>query len=64
MIPEFRLITGVDPDLFQERLNRYLQNLDPDTEIVHLLFSTSQIGGETSYSVLVGVKVRRPPMAL
>lgn len=58
MIPEFRVITGTDPDLFQERLNRYLQNLDPDTEIVHLLFSTSQIGQETNYSVLVGVRRR------
>lgn len=59
MISEFRVISGADPDLFQERLNRYLQNLDPDTEIASLLFSTTCSGESVTYSVLIGLQARR-----
>jgi len=52
----FRLVTGTDPDLFQERLNQAVSDLPEDAIIVDILFSTAHSGRVTEYSALIYYK--------
>ena len=56
----FRLITGTDPDLFQERLNQTVADLPDDALIVDVLFSTAHSGRVTEYSALLYYKEVEP----
>ncbi len=56
----FRLVTGTDPDLFQERLNRAVADLPDDTIIVDVLFSTAHSGRVAEYSALIYYKEVEP----
>lgn len=57
MPTEYRLITSPEPDLFQERLNRFVAELGPDVVLGELHFSTVGLpGGTVIYSVLVPFK--------
>ncbi|MCL4455662.1 MAG: hypothetical protein M1369_04645 [Deinococcus sp.] len=54
--PHFRLIASMDPEMFQERLNRFIQDLGEDNVLVDVKFSTAQQGNQTTYSALVQYK--------
>ncbi|MCS7068562.1 MAG: hypothetical protein N2Z75_07500 [Meiothermus sp.] len=51
-----KLIAAADPDMFQERLNRFVENLPEDALIVDIKFSTSNAGTQTMYAALVQYK--------
>jgi hypothetical protein len=51
-----KLIAATDPDMFQDRLNRYIESLPPETLIVDIKFSTSHSGSQTTYAALVQYK--------
>ncbi len=51
-----KLIAAADPDMFQDRLNRYIESLPPETLIVDIKFSTSHSGSQTTYAALVQYK--------
>ncbi|MCS6867952.1 MAG: hypothetical protein NZ846_07785 [Thermus sp.] len=38
----FKLITGNDPDIFQERLNRFVQDLPENVVLVEVKFSVAE----------------------
>lgn len=46
----------MDPEMFQERLNRFIQDLGEDSVLVDVKFSTAQQGNQTTYSALVQYK--------
>ncbi|MER3479947.1 MAG: hypothetical protein C4327_05520 [Meiothermus sp.] len=52
----FRVITANDPDIFQERLNRFIEELAEDTVIVDIKFATSAQVGQLVYTALVQYK--------
>ena len=53
----FKLIFAPEPDLFEQRLNRFMAELGEDIVIAQLQFSTVlQNGGEVMYSALIGFK--------
>lgn len=52
----FKLISAADPDMFQDRLNRFVESLPPDAMIVDIKFSTSTSGAQTMYAALVHYK--------
>ncbi len=56
----FRLVTGTDPELFQERLNAVVAELPEDALIVDVLFSTAHSGRVTEYSALIYYKEVEP----
>gem|GEM_PF-130796 len=56
----FRLITGTDPELFAERLNRAVADLPEDAILVDVLFSTSHSGRAAEYSALLYYKEVEP----
>jgi len=56
----FRLITGTDPDLFQERLNQAIADLPEETIIVDVLFSTAYTGRSAEYTALLYYKEVEP----
>lgn len=52
-LPRFKVITSNSLDLFQERLDAYLQQLDRDETVVDVKFSTVALGETIEFSVLV-----------
>jgi hypothetical protein len=53
MEARFKLISANDPDLFEERLNRFVGALALDDIIVSVEFSTAPLGQGVEYSALV-----------
>ena len=51
-----KLITAGDSDVFQERLNRFVEALPEDAMILDIEFSTTNTGSQTMYSALVQYK--------
>ncbi len=51
-----KLIAATDPDVFQDRLNRFIEGLSEETLIVDIKFSTAQAGSQTTYAALVQYK--------
>lgn len=56
----FRLVTGTDPELFQDRLNAAVAELPDEAIIVDVLFSTSHSGRVAEYSALIYYKEVEP----
>ncbi|WP_456411038.1 hypothetical protein [Oceanithermus sp.] len=56
----FRLVTGTDPELFEERLNHAVSELPEDVIIVDILFSTAHSGRVAEYSALIYYKEVEP----
>ncbi len=56
----FRLVTGTDPDLFQERLNNVVEGLSDDAIIVEVLFSSAHTGRNVEFSALIYYKEVEP----
>jgi len=54
------MVTGTDPDLFQERLNNLVAGLPDDAIIVEVLFSTAHSGRVAEYSALIYYKEVEP----
>lgn len=52
----FRVITANDPDIFQERLNRFVAELAEDTVLVDVKFAANAQGGQATYTALVQYK--------
>ncbi|AWR87945.1 hypothetical protein [Meiothermus taiwanensis] len=53
---QFKLISATDPDIFQERLNRFVESLPLEALLIDVKFSTSQSGSQTTYAALVQYK--------
>jgi hypothetical protein len=54
---EFKLITAPDADIFEERLNRFVQDLGQDVVLGHINFSTTVLQtGNVMYSVLIAYR--------
>lgn len=51
-----KLITAGDSDVFQERLNRFVESLPEEALILDIKFSTASSGSQTTYSALVQYK--------
>ncbi len=51
----FRILTANDPDILQERLNRFVEGLSEDTVLVEVRFAVSA-GPSPLYAVLVQYK--------
>ena len=56
----FRLVTGTDPELFQDRLNAVVADLPDNAIIVDVLFSTAHSGRVAEYSALIYYKEVEP----
>ncbi len=53
----FKLIFAPEPDLFEQRLNRFMAELGEDVVIAQLQYSTVMMpNGEVMFSALVGFK--------
>jgi len=53
----FKLIFAPEPDLFEQRLNRFVADLGEDVVIAQLQYSTVMLpNGEVMFSALVGFK--------
>jgi len=53
---QLKLIAAADPDVFQDRLNRFIESLPEETVIVDIKFSTSTTASQTLYAALVQYK--------
>ncbi|MFZ8812348.1 MAG: hypothetical protein ACO2OU_00375 [Thermus aquaticus] len=51
----FRVITGNDPDIFQERLNRFAESLPEDVVLVEVKFAVAD-GPSPLFAALVHYK--------
>lgn len=51
-----KLISASDPDVFQERMNRFIEGLPDEALIVDIKFSTAPNGSQTQYSALIQYK--------
>lgn len=51
-----KLISANDPDIFQERINRFVHGLPQDALVVDIEFSTTPSGAQTQYSALIQYK--------
>uniref|UniRef100_A0A7C2C074 Uncharacterized protein n=1 Tax=Thermus islandicus TaxID=540988 RepID=A0A7C2C074_9DEIN len=51
----FKVITGNDPDIFQERLNRFVEGLPENVVLVEVKFSVSE-GPPPLFAALVQYK--------
>jgi hypothetical protein len=51
-----KLISASDPDVFQERLNRFVEGLPEEALLLDIKFSTATAGSQTTYSALVQYK--------
>jgi hypothetical protein len=51
----FRVITGNDPDIFQERLNRFVESLPEDVVLVEVKFAVAE-GASPLFAALVQYK--------
>ena len=52
-VPSFKLITSNSLELFEERINGYVQQLDDDETVVDVKFSTTRSGDSLEYTALV-----------
>ena len=53
----FKLIFAPEPDLFEQRLNRFMADLGEDVVIAQMQYSTVTLpNGEVMFSALVGFK--------
>ena len=53
----FKLIFAPEPDLFEQRLNRFMADLGADVVIGQMQYSTVMMpNGEVMFSALVGFK--------
>lgn len=53
MEPKFKLIVSTSPEIFEERLNEFIDSLDKDDLIVDVKFSSAHSGSAVEYSALV-----------
>ncbi|MEJ2288001.1 MAG: hypothetical protein P8Y02_05020 [Deinococcales bacterium] len=53
MEPKFKLISSNNYELFETRLNDFIQSLDRDTVIVDVKFATSALETTVEFSALV-----------
>ena len=53
MAPKFKLISSNSLDLFEERLNRFVESMDVNDIIVDIKFSTTALSSSVEYSALV-----------
>lgn len=53
MDPKFKLISSNVHELFEQRLNDFIDSLDRDAVIVDVAFSTAAYGSGVEYSALV-----------
>ena len=53
----FRLVTGSDPELSQERLQRAVEALPKDAVLVDVKFSTAADAERVTYSALLYYKI-------
>jgi hypothetical protein len=54
---EFKLITAPDADIFEQRLNNFVQDLGPEVVLGHINFSTTVLqGGNVMYSALIAFR--------
>lgn len=51
----FKVITGNDPDIFQERLNRFVQDLPENVVLVDVKFAVTE-GSSPLFAALVQYK--------
>ncbi|ADW21096.1 MULTISPECIES: hypothetical protein [Thermus] len=51
----FKVITANDPDIFQERLNRFVEELPEDVVLVEVKFSVAE-GSSPLFAALVHYK--------
>jgi len=51
----FKVITGNDPDIFQERLNRFVESLPEDVVLVEVKFTVAE-GPSPLFAALVQYK--------
>ena len=56
----FRLVTGTDPDLFEERVNRAVAELPKEAVLVDVKFSAAGDGGRALLSALIIYKLVEP----
>ncbi len=56
----FRLVTGTDPDLFEERINRAVAELPKEAVLVDVKFSAAGEGNRTLLAALVIYKLVEP----
>ena len=52
-IPRFKVVTSNSLELFEERLNAYLEQLDRDEMVVDVKFSTAALETSIEFSALV-----------
>lgn len=52
-IPRFKVVTSNSLELFEERLNAYLDQLDRDEMVVDVKFATAALGTMVEFSALV-----------
>jgi len=50
---KFKLISSNSIELFEERLNGFINTLSPDDIIVDVKFSTAMLGSNVEYSALI-----------
>ena len=53
METKLKLITANDVDLFEERLNKFLQSLKKDEIIVDVKYTNATMGNSIEYSALI-----------
>jgi hypothetical protein len=51
-----KLITANDSDMFQDRLNSFVEKLSDDAMIIDIKFATTTSGSQVTYSALVQYK--------
>lgn len=51
-----KLITANDSDMFQSRLNQFIEKLADDAMIVDIKFASSSSGNQTTFSALIQYK--------
>jgi hypothetical protein len=52
-LPRFKLITSNNLELFEERINGYVAQLDRDESVVDVKFATARAGDSLEYTALV-----------
>jgi hypothetical protein len=52
-MPRFKLITSNSLELFEERINGYVEQLDRDETVVDVQFSTVGLGETIEYTALL-----------
>jgi len=52
-VPRFKVITSNSLELFEERLNRYVEQLDRDEYVIDTKFATVSLGETIEYTALL-----------